>query len=284
MIEFDNIIKLTDEEFRLLRDFINSYCGIYFDGDSKFYIEKRLYYRLHQKQFKNYMEYYYFLKYDPNRDEELNSVVEVLTNNETYFFREQSQLKAFSEEILPEILQGKQRQNKKELNIWSAGCSTGEEPYTIAVLILEKGIQNRLKVEILGTDISQRVLKNARLGVYSKSSFRSTDEKYLNRYFEKMEGERFRIKDEVKSLVTFGHLNLMDIGRIKLLKTMDVIFCRNVLMYFDINARKKVIESFYDRLVPGGFLLLGHAESLMNLSTVFKLRHLKNDLVYQKPY
>lgn len=284
MDRVNNIVTLTDEEFRLLRDLIHSYCGIYFDGDSKYYMERRLYYRMQQRQFKNYLEYYYFLRYDPKRDEELNSVVEVLTNNETYFFREQAQLKAFSEEILPEIMERKKRENKKDLNIWSAGCSTGEEPYTIAMLILEKGIQHKLNVEILGTDISQRVIKSARMGVYSKSSFRCTEERFLNKYFEKIEGERFKIKDEVRGLVTFGHLNLMDSGKIRLLKTMDVIFCRNVLIYFDINARKKVIESFYDKLIPGGYLLLGHSESLINVSTLFKLKHLKNDLVYQKPY
>jgi len=151
------------------------------------------------------------------------------------------------------------------------------------MLILESGLLNEMHIEIFASDISQRVLQIARKGIYSKPSFRATEEIYIKKYFEQVDG-KFRIKDDVKRLVNFGHLNLLDSSRIKLLKPMDVIFCRNVIIYFDNESKKKVIDNFYDSLNEGGYLLLGHAESLMNVSARFQLCHLKNDLVYQKPF
>jgi chemotaxis protein methyltransferase CheR len=208
--------------------------------------------------------------------------MDVLTTNETYFFREAFQLKAFSEEIIPEIVAVKGAKKDKSLRIWSAGCSTGEEPYTIAMLLLERPDLADWRIEIIGTDISQRVLHQARKGVYGSSSFRVTDDIYKKRYFHEQEGG-FRIADRVRELVTFSRLNLYDQSRFLFLGKMDIIFCRNVIIYFDQPAKKKVIEQFYNTLNPGGFLLLGHSESLMNITTAFKLRHLKNDMVYEKP-
>jgi chemotaxis protein methyltransferase CheR len=178
-------------------------------------------------------------------------------------------------------LAAKEKKKERELRIWSAGCSTGEEAYTIAMLLLETGCFSGWKVEIIGTDISNRVLHQARKAVYGKSSFRTTEPCYIKRYFSEQEG-RFRIADDVKRLVTISHLNLFDENRIVLLGKMDVIFCRNVIIYFDSLAKKKVVETFYKSLREGGFLLLGHAESLLNTSTAFALRHFKNDMVYQK--
>ncbi|HEY4716829.1 MAG TPA: CheR family methyltransferase, partial [bacterium] len=148
--------------------------------------------------------------------------------------------------------------------------------------ILESGLSSNWHVEVFASDISQRVLQIARKGIYPKSSFRATEESYIKKYFEQVDG-KFRIKDNVKNLVSFGHHNLMDTSKITLLKNMDVIFCRNVIIYFDLESKKKVIQNFYDKLNNGGYLLLGHAESLMNVSPLFELCHLKNDLVYRKP-
>jgi chemotaxis protein methyltransferase CheR len=208
--------------------------------------------------------------------------MDVLTTNETYFFREAFQLKAFTDEILPELMAEKEKKGERSLRIWSAGCSTGEEPYTIAMLLLELGCCKGWRVEIIGTDISHRVLQQARKAVYGKSAFRATDEAYIGRFFQEQDGS-FKIADEVKELVTISHLNLFDQNRLALFGKMDVIFCRNVIIYFDQIAKKKVIEVFYRALREGGFLLLGHSESLMNISTAFALRHLRNDMVYQKP-
>jgi chemotaxis protein methyltransferase CheR len=280
IFEQEEIIPLKPEVFRLMRDFIRDYCGIFFDDDSQYLLEKRLSRRLRTFHFTNFREYYRYLLYHHNRDEELAAIIDILTVNETYFFREQNQLKAFSEEILPELK--KTNKEKKRLRIWSAGCSTGEEPYTIAILVLETGEFNNWHIEIFGSDINQRVLQGARSGVYRKNSFRTTEPYFLRKYFKEQES-LFRISDTVKQYVNFSHLNLLDPVKTKLAGTVDVIFCRNVLIYFDYPSRKKVVEMFHDRLADGGYLLLGHAESLINISTAFTLKHLKYDMVYQKP-
>ncbi len=273
-------VQLPEEEFRLLRDFIREYCGIYFDDASRYLLERRLSRRLGIHQLDNFRDYYRFLLYGGGREEELSAVMDNLTVNETYFFREQNQLAAFSEEIIGEMQDAK---SEKRLRVWSAGCSSGEEPYTIAMLLLEKGLPARgWEIEVLGSDINQRVLATARKGIYKKNSFRSTSDYYIRKYFEEVE-TGFRIKDAVKKLVSFSCLNLLDAFKVRFVGTLDVVFCRNVLIYFDIEARKKVIGVYHERLRDEGYLLLGHAESLMNISTAFSLKHLKNDIVYQKP-
>jgi len=277
----EQTMPLPDDVFRLIRDFVHDYCGIYFDDGSKFLLERRLSRRLEQHRLKTFEEYYHFLRYDRKREEELTILVDNLTTNETYFFRESPQLRAFSEEILPELRQT--LTDRKVLRIWSAGCSTGEEPYTIAMLLLESGDWWRdWQVEILGSDINQRVLHTARKGVYKKSAHRATTPEMIAKYFVE-EKDDYRIVDRVKELVSFSYLNLLDPHKTSLISNMDIIFCRNVIIYFDKEAKKKVIESFYNKLREGGYLLLGHSESLINISNAFVLRTLKNDMVYQRP-
>jgi chemotaxis protein methyltransferase CheR len=282
MLVFTPDIPMSMEEFRLLRDFVYQYCGLHFTEDSKYILEKRLGKRLQHHRLKAYKDYYYLLRYNANKDQELTELINLLTTNETYFFREDFQLKSFTEEIVPEICKRKEAAGNKRLRIWSAGCSTGEEPYTIAMLLLEKPFLRDWQIDIIGTDISQRVLQVGRKGLYGESSFRATDEDYRRRYFQQQEG-KWQIDDQVKRLVTISHLNLFEAPRVSLLGKMDVIFCRNVIIYFDLLAKKRVIETFQQRLQPGGFLLLGHSESLMNISTAFELRHMQHDMVYQKP-
>src|SRR5574341_900146 len=279
----EQIMPLSDDAFRLLRDLIHDYCGIYFDDGSKFLLQRRLSRRLDQRQLKGFEEYYHFLRYDRKREEELAVLVDNLTTNETYFFRESSQLRAFSEEILPELRE--RLAGRKRLRIWSAGCSTGAEPYTIAILLLESGDWWRdWEVEIIGSDINQRVLHTARKGVYKKNAHRATSPEMLAKYFiEEGKGD-FRIADRVKELVSFSYVNLLDPFKTSLIRDLDIVFCRNVIIYFDKEAKRKVIESFYDKLREGGYLLLGHSESLINISNAFVLRTLKHDMVYQKPF
>jgi chemotaxis protein methyltransferase CheR len=274
-------ISLSDEVFRLLRDMIYEISGIYFSEDSKFIMESRLQQSVKRKQFNDFRDYYYYLKYDQKRDEELSSLIDIVTIHETYFFRESQQLQTFSQEILPELAQMEEK--TKRLRIWSAGCSTGEEPYTLSMLMLENPLFQNWAIEIYASDISQNVLQNARRGIYQPGSFRVTDPSFQKKYFTK-ESSGFKISDQVKRNVTFLHLNLNDREKWILLPAMNVIFCRNVIIYFDLAAKKRVIEGFYGKLKEGGYLLLGHSESLMNLSTHYALRHFKNDLVYQKPF
>lgn len=273
---------MSDEEFLLFRDTIYSHCGIFFDEDSKYLLEKRLSRRLIALNLPTFRDYYHFLKYNRKKDQELLDIMDILTTNETYFFREAFQLKAFTDEIIPELIKIKSANNDRTLRIWSAGCSTGEEPFTIAMLLLDIRELQGWKIEIIGTDISQRVLQQARRGIYGKASFRCTSDYHLKRFFQEQEGG-LRISDEVRELVTISHLNLFDANRMIMLGKMDLIFCRNVIIYFDAAAKKRVVESFHNTLCDGGFLLLGHSESLMNITTLFALRHFKNDMIYQKP-
>jgi chemotaxis protein methyltransferase CheR len=273
---------MSEEEFLLLRDCVYSHCGIFFDNDSKYLLERRLARRLTALNLSSFRDYFHYLKYNRKKDQELMDIMDILTTNETYFFRESFQLKAFTDEVIPELLQRKAASGNRSLRIWSAGCSTGEEPYTIAMLL--HGIMDLRgwKIEIVGTDISQRVLQHARRAVYGKSSFRATDEKYVKRFFIEQD-DGLKVCDEIRDLVTISHLNLFDVNRMIMLGKMDLIFCRNVIIYFDLAAKKRVVGSFFNALYEGGFLLLGHSESLMNVTTQFTLRHFKNDMIYQRP-
>jgi chemotaxis protein methyltransferase CheR len=271
-------IPLSADVFKQLRDMMYEHCGVWLDEQSKFFVEGRLQESLRRHRFGSFKDLYYFLKYDSRRAEEFATIVDLLTIHETYFFREDHQLHALQREILPELM--KHRQDRT-LRIWSAGCSTGEEPYTVSMLLLEKEELKDWTIEIFATDISQRVLQSARRGLYQPTAFRSTDPKYVSKYFTKEESA-FRITDAVKRNVIFLHLNLMDTNKIAFINPMDIIFCRNVIIYFDLASKRKVINLFHAKLKDNGYLLLGHSESLINISTAFALRHLKHDMVYQK--
>lgn len=274
--------ELEDDDFHRLRDFIRDYSGIYFSDEQKYIFVSRLSNRLAIRKLNSFKDYYFFLRYDKAREEELSIVVDLLTTNETYFFREMLQLKALFEEIIPMIREEKSSFIKPTIRIWSAGSSTGEEPYTIAILVKEYGVEKDFNVEIYATDISQRVLAVSRKGIYGNASFRVTEQYYKNKYFEPY-GDKLKIKDEIKNMVRISHINLMDSSLINLLAPMDIIVCRNVLIYFDLESKKKLIEKFYNKLNNKGWLLLGHAESLINITALFRLVQLKNDLVYRKP-
>jgi chemotaxis protein methyltransferase CheR len=273
---------LTREVFRLLRSVIYDYCGIFFDEDAAFLIQRRLQPRVEALSLGDFGDYYRYLRSasDSLRRSEMEEIVERVTTNETYFFRESYQLEAFKSEILPELHAADRR--GKRLTIWSAGCATGEEAYTIAILILESGLFNGWDVRVFGSDISRRVLHTARKAVYGRSSFRATDERLLRRYFREQEGKH-QVREDVRSQVSFGQINLIDEPMMALVGEVDVVFCRNVLIYFDRDSRKRVIDILYRKLARGGYLLLGHSESLIHLTTAFELVHLKHDMVYRKP-
>jgi chemotaxis protein methyltransferase CheR len=282
MSVFSADIPLRMDEFYLLRDFIYQYCGLFFSEESKYLLEKRLNRRLMELRLDCFRDYYYQLRYGLDRERELATAIDILTTNETYFFREEFQLQAFTREVIPELVKLKAEKGEKSLRIWSAGCSSGEEPYTLAMLLLEHPLLCGWSIDIIGTDISQRVLKIAREGLYEQNSFRAMDDKYLNRHFVPHE-QKWQISSQIKNMVSISHLNFFDTDQVALLGEMDAVFCRNVIIYFDIEAKKRVIRSLYDHLRPAGYLLLGHSESLMNVSTDFKLRHFVHDMLYQKP-
>jgi chemotaxis protein methyltransferase CheR len=271
---------MSDEEFRLLRDLVYEASGILVRDEMKFVLEHRLAPRLEALGLTAFDAYHRFLRSDLARRQELEAAIEALTTHETYFFREPHQLKAFTDELLPLLL--RTHRETRRLRLWSAGCSSGEEPYTLAMLLLESGQFADWDVEIYATDISKRVLTAARRAEYGPSSLRATPQTYVDRYFEPV-GNRVRVREEVRALVSFGHLNLVDPGLSLLVPRADVVFCRNVLIYFDLAARKRVLRLLYEKLHEGGYLLLGHAENLIHLSADFELVHLEHDLVYRRP-
>jgi len=278
-LSLNHHLELPDDVFRQLRDQIYKRTGMFFSDTSKYLIQKRLSPRAKELNFDSFQKYFYFLQYDPRSEAEFDHIYDLVTTNETYFFREPAQLAALVEEIIPELLAKKQIQ---KVRIWSAGCSSGEEPYSIAMLLQEAGLYGKASIEIFGSDLNQQVLARARRGSYRESAFRSTTEAVRDRYFTKEADHTWRISDEIRNRVSFGRLNIYDEARVSLVGYLDVVICRNVIIYFDDASKKTVINGFYNRLVDGGYLLLGHSESLISLSTQFKLRHLKNDMVYQK--
>lgn len=272
-------IELPDDVFRLLRDEIYKRTGMWFNESSKYLLQKRLSPRAKELNFDSFQKYFYFLQYDPRSDAEFDQIYDLVTTNETYFFREPAQLAAFTEEIIPEVLSKKP---VRKVRIWSAGCSSGEEPYSLAILLQEAGYFQKAAFEIFASDINQQVLAKARRGQYRESAFRATDPAIRQKYFVHEPEGSWRISDDIRNRVSFGRLNLYDESRVSLLGHLDIILCRNVIIYFDDGSKKHVISNFYNRLIEGGYLLLGHSESLISLSSQFKLRHLKNDMVYQK--
>ncbi|HKY38132.1 MAG TPA: protein-glutamate O-methyltransferase CheR [Polyangiaceae bacterium] len=272
--------RLTLEDFRLLRDVIYEHAGLVYDESAMMLFDRRLSERLEALGLPSYHAYYKYLRFDARNQQEIEEAVERLTTKETYFFRQEYQLRAFQSELLPRLQQV--NASSRRLLVWSAGCSTGEEVYTLAALILESGRFEGWDVRVIGSDLSKQCVAHARRGVYQAGALRATSARDKARYFYELDSG-FHVVDSIKKLCQFGQMNLFDVGRGNLVGRVDAIFCRNVLIYFDVRSRKRVIDNLYQRLIPGGYLMLGHSESLLNLSTAFELVHLRDDLVYRKP-
>ncbi|MFZ5425434.1 MAG: CheR family methyltransferase [Thermodesulfobacteriota bacterium] len=276
-------LKIADSEFVQLRDFIYQQSGIYVADNRKYLLENRLANRLKELNLKSFAEYYHYLQYDPGKRQELGRLFEVITTNETSFYRNPPQLAVFQNNILPEVLDKQRKQGGRKLRIWSAGCSTGEEPYTLAI-ILHEVLRSEIAswdIKITANDLSEAVLSSARYGVYNEYTLRTTPKEIVSRYFQAEDG-KFKVKPEVKRLVSFGQINLSDRNMLKRVDRSQIVFCRNVIIYFDDEMKKNVIGSYYDNLVPGGYLFIGHSESLHNISRAFKPKHYPGAIVYLK--
>jgi chemotaxis protein methyltransferase CheR len=273
---------MNDREFRLFADLVRSHCGLSFGPETRFLLEKRVARRMRELSITSHSAYLYELRSDSRRDGELAALVDELTTNETYFFRERSQLRALVGELLPEALVARRERGTGPVSVWSAGCSSGEEPYSVVILAREAGFDPERDLRVYASDISRRMMKRARQGTYRDASFRETEPSLREKYFEEKDG-LWTVSDGIKKCVDFIHVNLMDRARVALLGAMDVILCRNVMIYFDADGKREAIAMFEDKLRPGGHLLLGHAESLINVNTSLELRHLRSDLVYRRP-
>lgn len=272
---------LTDAEFRLFTELLRDRCGLHFDEATRFLVEKRITRLIKESDAGSFSSYVYQLRHGAQAEEEFSRVVDALTTNETYFFRERSQLSALVEEIIPEAL-SQQTTGRRPISIWSAGCSSGEEPYSIVMMALEANLVPGRDFRVYASDISRSVLAKARRGIYREASFRETGASTRLRYFAQKES-LMRVSDEVKRHVDFVHMNLLDEAKTTLLGAMDVILCRNVIIYFDLATKQRVMSTFHRKLRPGGYMLLGHSESLVNVTSDFELKHLSRDLVYRRP-
>ncbi|HEV2644146.1 MAG TPA: CheR family methyltransferase [Candidatus Elarobacter sp.] len=258
------MLDISDGEFVALRDLIRDRFGIWYDDQKRFLLLSRLSTRLSKRGFETYGAYVNFLRWDAHREDEWSDLASVLSNNETYFFRERAQLKALADKIVDELLARSPR-----LRVWSAACSSGEEPYSLAMTLLETRKVPDALLSIRATDISPRVLELADKGFYRALSFRATEPGMIQKWFAP-QGDGFVVNDRVKRLVSFGRLNLLEGPRVAAEGPFDAIFCRNVLIYFDKPTQKRVVESFAKALRPGGYLFLGHAESLFHLTDLYE--------------
>ncbi len=269
--------KMDPKTFEELRKFIYEKSGIFFEKNKEYLLTNRLKKRIEALNLSSFEEYLNYLK-SPRGTRELPNLFDAITINETYFFRHINQINAFKDAIVPELLK-----KRTTLKIWSAACSTGEEPYTIVIALMEKYGEN-IPARILASDISNEVLERAKEGIYNDYSVKELTPQLKKKYFDTIAPGKYKIKDFVKRKCVFRNINIMDERQLNSVGKMDVIFCRNVLIYFDNAARQKVVEKFYrDILTPGGYLILGATESISRLKTNFKLCHFKMAIAYQKP-
>ncbi len=270
---------MTEDEFRIFRDLVHRECGISLHADKKDFLRAKIEKRLGALNIGSYFQYYKYLT-EKNRDE-LCIFIDSVTINETHFFRNAPQFEMFREEVLPELLEGKRRRRDYRFNVWSAGCATGEEPYSIAMELAE-AIPDALlwNIKIVASDISLRCLGLANSGRYDPEKLNELPEHYRGKFFKRV-GEYYEVKSTIKNLVTFDYHNLQHENG---LSEMDVIFCRNVMIYFDIVEQRRLVERFIRILNPGGYLFLGHAESLQGIMTNgdFKFHYWKKGAAYQR--
>lgn len=260
----------------LLADMIYDYCGIDYRKDP-LSLQFKIAFNLKELGLSPW-EYCGYLRMDTK---EWDKLMELITVNETYFFREENLLGEFQKVVLPQYAH---RTAKNPLRIWSAACSTGEEPYTIGMLIEDSALFEPGAVQVIATDINKRVLEKAREGVYHKKSlsFRRMPEEAYNKFFVEYDHHHYRVKDSIRKMVDFQYINLLA-GEIReKIHQVDIIFCRNVLIYFDTNAIKKLIDAFYDILNPGGYLFLGHAETITGMNTGFETILTSSAYYYRK--
>lgn len=276
--------KLSRETFALLRDMIYARCGIYFADTKKYLLETRLARRLEEKNLKSFEDYYYLLMYDKDKATELNKLFNSIVTNETSFFRDPMQLEAFRKGVVPKIMEEKARTGAKQLRIWSAACSTGEEPFTLAMMLLEDGLAAKgWTIDILGSDISDNVLRSAQAARYEKYALRNTPDKYMKKYFtDGGDGNTYFVDPKAKSVVRYRKINLMESFETRMIRGIDIVFCRNVLIYFDDKSKKKAVTHLYDSMNKGGYLFVGFSESLHNVTRLFRPESIERSVVYKK--
>jgi len=275
-----NAPALTDADFERVREIVYSKTGMRFDESRRAYVEKRVQERILATQESNPTQYLARVRFDRSGNE-LQELINLLTVNETYFFREDYQLKCLTSAMLPEITK---LGGRKSIRIWSLPCSTGEEAYSIAIQLLENfGGVDDFEIEIVGSDVDTKVLLAAERGFYPNRSVQYVSPRLLSKYFERVDSDTWRVSEGLQGSVTFNQISVVD--RMQMLRNgrFDVIFCRNLLIYFDDVSRRLAADNIFEALHPGGFICLGHSESMGRISASFKVRKFEDAIVYQRP-
>ncbi len=275
---------LKDPAYLKIRDLIYEISGIYQPAEKLYLLASRCSRRMAAVNAKSPADYLTHLTTRANRESELRLLLNEITIGETYMFRSPPQLEALRNVILPDLIKSKTAMGFKRLRIWSAGCSTGEEPYTLAMFLLEESAKLLAgwTFDILATDLNDNSLAACKTGIYGEYSLRSTSEVLRRKYFKPFDEKRLQASDQLKALIRFDRVNLHDDSKMLFLKGLDLIFCCNVLIYFDLNSKRRVMQHFYSNLLSGGYLFLGHAESLYQVDDRFRLVHFPGAIGYWK--
>lgn len=275
--------QMTLAEFRSLRDFIYVKSGIFFSESKQYFLENRLSKRIGELKLRSYSDYLSLLQ-GLQGPTELKRLFVEITTNETSFWRNPPQIEAFQNIVLPDAARAARERGQSRLRIWSAACSSGEEPYTLAMICqeLKDTVLRGISVEILGTDISEKVLSQAQDGVYNSYTLRNLTPEQLQRHFIPLGKDLHQVKPEAQRFTSFRHFNLVDYVAYRQLGAFDVIFCRNVLIYFDEAVKAQVLKGFHDLLHPRAYLLVGHSESIHAFNTGFELLHFSKAMGYRK--
>ncbi len=276
-------MKLSMETFEEWRKYIYNSCGIYFQDNKKYLLESRLQKRIKFLGLNSFEEYLNYVKLKSSGTYEQNYLYEAITINETFFFRNQPQLEALISKVIPGIISEKQKSGNKTIRIWSAASSSGEEAYSIAMVIddLIQPTYPGFNFEIIGTDLSQAVINTAKRGLYKEYSVRQTPSYYLKKYF-KIVDNSYQLADKIVKMVKFRVLNLYDDVSMKAMQNFDIIFCSNVLIYFDMDSKIKVVSHLYNSLNKNGFLFIGYSETLHNISKSFQVISFPKTIGYKK--
>lgn len=275
---------LSDPALVTIRDLVYRMSGIFHPDDKFYLLAGRCQRRMEAIRVASFAEYFEHLTARPNRDAEMRSLLNEITIGETYFFRSQTTIDAVSKIILPKIMALSAKQAFKKLRVWSAGCSTGEEPYTLSILFTEHLLRKfpDWSLEIIATDLNDNSIAKCREGIYAEYAVRNFAQATRDKYFTR-EGALYRLKDEFRSNVKFDRLNLQDQSKMLFMKGFDLIFCCNVLIYFDGVAKKRTVDHFFNGLIPGGYFFLGECETLFGVYDQFRLVHFPSATGYYKP-
>jgi len=269
------------DEFQKFREFFYRKTGIQFDDNKRYFVDKRLLERIEATGTESFRHYFTMLRFEAS-GEELQKLTNLMTVNETYFFREDYQFRCLVDSMLPAVCARKKPGAR--IRIWSIPSSSGEEPYSIAIYLLEHWPEiANWDVELISSDIDTDILKRARLGCYSPRSVQHVKPALLDRYFVRQKNGDYQISDELRDSVEFTRVNLAEMTDTRSYRNFDIIFCRNLLIYFDDLSRRKAAEVFYDALNAGGFVCLGHSESMSRITSLFSVKKYPEAIVYQKP-